>query len=70
MDMWLTSSATLQRSRSIRDKRESLATKPGMNNNLEIEQELECPRCHDTMALCSDFDRLCYLCEECDFLFI
>jgi hypothetical protein len=23
-----------------------------------IEQEIECPRCHDIMALSSDFDRL------------
>jgi len=37
------------------------------NNNLENEHEIECPRCHDTMALSSQFDRLCYLCEECDF---
>lgn len=32
-----------------------------------IEQEIECPRCHDSMALCSDFDNLYYVCEECDF---
>ena len=38
------------------------------NDNLEVEQEIECPRCHDTMTLQSDFDRICYLCEECDFL--
>ena len=37
------------------------------NNSLEIEHDIECPRCHDMMTLCSDFDRLCYLCEECDF---
>lgn len=37
-------------------------------NNLTIEQEIECPRCHDTMALSSDFDRLGYVCEECGFL--
>ncbi|MFZ0510608.1 MAG: hypothetical protein WAM14_03290 [Candidatus Nitrosopolaris sp.] len=37
------------------------------NNNLEFEQEIECPRCHDIMTLSSQFDRLCYLCEECDF---
>ncbi|MGA9171175.1 MAG: hypothetical protein WBZ20_13635 [Nitrososphaeraceae archaeon] len=30
-----------------------------------IEQEIECPRCYDIMALSSDFDRLCYLCQEC-----
>jgi hypothetical protein len=32
-----------------------------------IEQETECPRCHDVMTLHSEFDRLGYLCEECDF---
>jgi len=37
-------------------------------SNLTIEQEIECPRCHDMMALCSNFDRLGYVCEECDFL--
>jgi hypothetical protein len=37
------------------------------NNNLDIEQEIECPRCHNIMTLSSQFDRLCYLCDECDF---
>jgi Zn finger protein HypA/HybF involved in hydrogenase expression len=32
-----------------------------------LEHEIECPRCHDSMALCSDFDNLYYVCEECDF---
>ena len=31
----------------------------------DIEQEIECPRCHDIMALSSDFDRLSYVCQEC-----
>jgi hypothetical protein len=35
--------------------------------DISIEQEIECPRCHDVMTLHSDFDRLGYLCEECDF---
>jgi len=30
--------------------------------------EIECPRCHDIMTLHSEFDRLSYICEECDFL--
>jgi hypothetical protein len=34
------------------------------NNN--IEQEIECPRCNDIMALSSDFDRLSYVCQECN----
>ncbi len=33
----------------------------------EIEHEIECPRCRDVMTLQSDFDRFCYLCEECRF---
>ena len=33
----------------------------------EIEQEIECPRCHDIMALSSDFDKLLYFCQECSF---
>jgi len=37
-------------------------------NNLGVEHEIECPRCHDMMALQSEFDRLGYVCEECDFL--
>jgi hypothetical protein len=32
-----------------------------------LEDEIECPRCHDSMILCSEFDNLYYVCEECDF---
>jgi hypothetical protein len=32
-----------------------------------LEEEIECPRCHDSMTLWSDFDNLYYVCEECDF---
>jgi hypothetical protein len=32
-----------------------------------IQNEIECPRCYDTMTLCSDFDSLYYVCESCDF---
>ncbi len=32
-----------------------------------LEHEIECPRCHDSMSLCSDFDSLYYACEQCDF---
>jgi hypothetical protein len=35
------------------------------NNNLTIDQEIECSRCYDIMTLYSDFNRLCYVCEEC-----
>ena len=37
-------------------------------NSLSIDQEIECPSCHDIMALCSDFDSFCYLCGECNFI--
>jgi len=30
-----------------------------------LENEIECPRCHDIMTLCSHFDYLYYICEEC-----
>ena len=35
--------------------------------DISIEQEIECPSCHDVMTLHSEFDKLGYLCEECDF---
>jgi formamidopyrimidine-DNA glycosylase len=31
-----------------------------------IEQEIECPRCYDIMALSSDFDKMSYFCQECN----
>ncbi len=37
-------------------------------NNPSIDQEIECPSCHDIMTLCSDFDSFCYLCRECSFI--
>jgi hypothetical protein len=45
-----------------------ITPKEGNNNHLTIDQEIECPRCHDIMALYSDFDKLCYVCEECTLL--
>jgi hypothetical protein len=38
------------------------------SKQIEIEQEIECPRCHDIMILSSEFDRFGYFCEECSFL--
>jgi cytochrome c-type biogenesis protein CcmH/NrfF len=35
-----------------------------------IEQEIECPHCFDTMTLSSDFDKLEYICQECDLLLV
>ena len=32
--------------------------------DVSIEQEIECPRSHDVMTLHSEFDRLGYFCEE------
>jgi late competence protein required for DNA uptake (superfamily II DNA/RNA helicase) len=37
------------------------------NKNIEIEHEIECPRCHDIMTLSSEFNRLGYFCDECSF---
>jgi hypothetical protein len=31
-----------------------------------IQQEIECPRCYDIMALSSDFDKMSYFCQECN----
>ncbi len=32
-----------------------------------LKHEIECPRCRDTMELCSDFGNMYYVCNECDF---
>ena len=37
---------------------------------ITIEQEIECPRCSDIMTLSSDFDKLGYVCQECDLLLV
>jgi hypothetical protein len=34
----------------------------------DLEHEIECPRCHDIMTLSSDFDKLLYVCQQCDLL--
>ena len=39
-------------------------TKPALFEN-NLQNEIECPRCHDMMTLCSDFDYIYYRCEEC-----
>jgi hypothetical protein len=33
---------------------------------LNMQQEIECPRCSDIMTLSSDFDKLSYFCQECE----
>ena len=35
-----------------------------------MDQEIECPRCNDIMTLTSDFDKLGYVCQECDLFLI
>ena len=35
-----------------------------------MEQEIECPLCADIMTLSSDFDKLGYICQECDLLLV
>jgi hypothetical protein len=35
-----------------------------------MELEIECPRCYDIMTLSSEFDRLGYVCKECDLLLV
>jgi hypothetical protein len=35
-----------------------------------MEQEIECPRCYNIMTLSSDFDKLGYICQECDLLLV
>ena len=32
----------------------------------DLEQEIECPRCYDIMSLLSNFNGLCYFCQECN----
>jgi len=36
-------------------------------DKIELEHEIECPRCHDIMTLYSGFDSLYYSCGECGF---
>jgi hypothetical protein len=36
--------------------------------HIDLEHEIECPRCNDIMDLLSDFDSLYYSCEECGFI--
>jgi hypothetical protein len=36
----------------------------------DMEHEIECPRCADMMILSSQFDRLGYVCQECDLLLV
>ena len=33
----------------------------------ELDIEMECPKCNETMELCSSFDKLAYSCDYCHF---
>jgi len=34
----------------------------------ELDNEIECARCHELMELHSDFDKLMYSCDSCNFV--
>jgi hypothetical protein len=34
----------------------------------ELDMEIECARCNETMELCSSFDKLVYSCDSCNFV--
>ena len=34
----------------------------------ELDNEIECPRCNDSMELNSKFDSLVYFCDDCNFV--
>jgi len=34
----------------------------------ELDMVIQCPKCNETMELCSSFDKLAYSCESCSFL--
>jgi len=48
--------------------RKSRVEQNAYNTQTEIQFEIECPRCYDTMTLCSDFNGIYYFCEQCGFL--
>jgi hypothetical protein len=59
---------SLDRSKlQIEDSTETETTIQSKDNNMPIEHEIECLPCQDIMVPSSQFDRLCYLCEECSF---
>ena len=54
---------SLDRSKlQIEDSTETETTiQPREDNNMPIEYEIGCPRCHDIMILSSQFDRLLFV---------
>jgi hypothetical protein len=51
---------TLEESNLLEQEEEPVLT--------ELDNEIECPRCHEIMQLRSSFDKLVYSCESCSFL--
>ena len=58
----------------VRDEEQSVDTlrvnqlEQSEQSKLELDVEIECPKCNETMELCSSFDKLVYSCELCSFL--
>jgi hypothetical protein len=50
----------------LQDEKETEDNKGEKKILQDLEQEIECPRCYDMMSLSSDFDSLCYHCQECN----
>jgi hypothetical protein len=46
---------------------ESVEASQPKQPNSELDIEIECPKCNETMELQSTFDRLLYWCENCSF---
>jgi hypothetical protein len=47
---------------------ESVKVSQPDQSKLELDIEMECPKCNEIMELHSNFDKLIYLCESCNFL--
>jgi hypothetical protein len=48
---------------TLEEKKENV----DVEENLAVDYEIECPRCHDLMTMRSGFDKFFYFCEECCF---
>ena len=58
----------LEKERSIQVEEAGKAQLDKHEINIDIEHEIECPRCYDVMTLLSDYDSLYYSCEDCGFI--
>ena len=63
-------STTLQSPEANSELRKEEEIKNEDKSLKNVEQEIECPRCNDIMTLSSDFDKLGYICQECDLLLV